>query len=58
MTNAQKYYEVFGIIPDKDMCPTKDCKDCPIYNSESIVCLEPTDSWWDSEYKEKTDENS
>ena len=47
MTNAEKYYEVFGMKPDKTTCPTENCKDCPAENTDCInICV-----WWDDEYK-------
>ena len=49
MINAEKYKEVFGLEPDIEMCPTKSCKDCPLYRSS---CIEETRNWWNAEYKE------
>lgn len=53
MTNAEKYTEVFGLIPEVCNCPTKECKDCPEFNggnNDPFVCLKP--NWWNQEYKE------
>lgn len=43
MTNAEKYQEVFGLIPDTSNCPTEDCSFCP-NRCNSYV-------WWNEEYK-------
>ena len=53
-TNAQKYEEIFGFPPDEDMCPTKDCKKCPVDNYHDMYCI---NEWWDSEYKEPEDKD-
>lgn len=47
MTNAEKYKEVFGFEPNKNMCPTTSCQECPGEVQESIC----TCAWWDSEWK-------
>ena len=53
MTNAEKYKEVFGFPPDKNLCPTESCKDCPGNLNEQCLC---TCEWWESEYTEATNE--
>lgn len=50
MTNAQKYEEIFGFPPDKEMCPAAECKICPVENCEPAN--HSSLDWWDSEYKE------
>ena len=45
MTNAEKYFEVFGIVPEKNCCPTTHCDSCP---ASGPAC---SFHWWDSEYK-------
>ena len=45
MTNAEKYKEVFGMEVDQDMCPTKDCPNCPCENCETAS------TFWEKEYK-------
>lgn len=45
MTNAEKYKEVFGMEVDQDMCPTKDCPNCPCENCETAS------TFWKKEYK-------
>ena len=45
MTNAEKYFEVFGIVPEKNCCPTVNCDSCPASGPECSF------RWWDSEYK-------
>ena len=47
MTNAEKYKEVFGFEPDKNMCPTTSCQECPGEVQECIC----TCAWWDSEWR-------
>lgn len=56
MTNAEKYKEVFGFEPDIKSCPTDNCNVCPLANQK--YCTENKSDWWNSEYKEKADENS
>ena len=51
MTNAEKYFEVFGITPDRMACPTSACVECPNYNIDKVPHC--TDSWWQSEYIER-----
>ena len=53
MTNAEKYFEVFGIIPDKNCCPTEACAFCPGNTGEPLCGCK----WWDSEWKEKEKKN-
>lgn len=47
MTNAEKYEEVFGFPPDKEMCPTERCENCP----QSGYGCYGVGEWWDKEYK-------
>ena len=47
MTNAEKYKEVFGFLPDCGNCPTEWCGECPITPKD---CLKTFD-WWNEEYK-------
>lgn len=49
MTNAEKFEEVFGLIPDYTACPTRSCSECPTYN-KGYDC---SAKWWESEYKER-----
>ena len=49
MTNAEKYKEVFGFMPDKGNCPADSCEYCPI-KCDRPSCVER--DWWNSEYKE------
>lgn len=54
MTNAEKYKEIFGFLPDPVMCPTCDCRICPCSDKDddSIACIGArTHEWWNSEYK-------
>lgn len=46
MTNAEKYQEVFGLVPDIGSCPTEDCSYCPglCYGANSVC------TWWYEEY--------
>ena len=58
MTNAEKFKEVFGVVPSTKYCPIvylEDCKKCKGYFKYIGCC---GSDWWNSEYKEKTDENS
>lgn len=58
MTNAEKFEKVFGAKPNIVHCPIlyrKDCNNCKGYNN-NLECV--SSCWWNSEYKEKTDENS
>ena len=53
MTNAEKYEEVFGIVPEICNCPTHRCEECPEFhngNNDPFNCLKP--NWWNKEYKE------
>lgn len=53
MTNAEKYQEVFGFPPDKEQCPTDNCKFCPCSQMKIEWISEcMTYDWWNSEYKE------
>ena len=45
MTNAEKYKEVFGMEVDPDMCPTKDCSNCPCEDCFTNL------TFWKKEYK-------
>ena len=57
MTNAEKYKEVFGFEPERRLdCICSDCTKCPI----DANCCDKylVFDWWNSEYKEKADENS
>ena len=55
MTRAEKYEEVFGIKPDTEMCPTKDCWLCPCFkgcHEDTIYHDNITEEWWNGEYNE------
>ena len=62
MTNAQKYEEIFGFPPDKDMCHTTGCENCPVIKLKPFMRLCTADStwlkkWWNSEYEEPEAKN-
>lgn len=38
MTNAEKYTEVFGIVPDPELCPAKNCEECPVGLASDGMC--------------------
>lgn len=46
MTNAEKYKEIFGMEVDPDMCPTKDCSNCPCCKD-----CHTNSTFWKEEYK-------
>jgi hypothetical protein len=48
MTNAEKYKEVFGMEVDTDMCPTRNCPECPC----NLKNCHTETTFWNSEYKE------
>ena len=48
MTNAEKYKEVFGLLPDKESCPTECCEFCPAHKEECLCNCK----WWDEEYND------
>lgn len=48
MTNAEKYKEVFGFEPEREICPTAYCKNCPVDGQDCGKDYK----WWDEEYKE------
>ncbi len=57
MTNAEKYYEIFGVEPDTSGCPTERCSNCPLRQCSKIAedtgikITEVVKAWWKSEYK-------
>ena len=55
MTNAEKFLEVFGFIPDNAVCPfpLNRCNDDCKYSKDSLCIM----SFWDDKYKENNNEN-
>ena len=39
MTNAEKYEEVFGIVPEICNCPTHRCEECPEFTMAITIHL-------------------
>lgn len=56
MTNAEKFLEVFGFIPDQNVCPypqTRFNENCK-YTKNCLCVL----SFWDDEYKKEVNGNA
>lgn len=55
VTNADKFYEMFGIDPPpiRSCINFKECEDCEYY--DGIEC-DADNRFWDAEYKEQTEE--
>lgn len=55
MTNAEKFKEVFGFEPAKDVCPDESCSIAKDYvkthSPHSYSCDDCIGWWWDSEYQ-------
>ena len=49
MTNSEKFYKIFGIIPDPNTCifPQGHCDKCKY--TCSLIC---TNDFWNDEFKE------
>lgn len=58
MTNAEKYREVFGIIPDPELCPAKNCDECPCGVDSNGLCISSPAEFWNSEWKDSTQINT
>ena len=57
MNNAEKYKEVFGIVPDPELCPAKNCEECPVGLASDGMCAASPLTFWNSEWKHSTQIN-
>lgn len=53
MTNAEKFEEVFGRVPNHSICPLDDCGTC-----KYLMCTLCTYQWWNDEFKEANNDNN
>lgn len=51
MTNLEKFIEIFGEVPDSNVCPL-DCLECIKIRRFCEGCSYLTDGFWKEEYKE------